>query len=382
MPTDTGLFTGTAICEISIKLDQPLLVNPQLLSGNLYRSSPHIPGNVLKAAIAELALLTGCNWSDYTDILSELVITHAQPNGSKVVPFSAVYDESTGSAKDWFSTSRSETAMIFQADMKEAALSYLEDLFGVQRPEYLTRTRTAIQENTNRAKEHQLFNYQSVNPVNLTWISTIRVPESFDQGQREKASQLVSFLASGLVQIGKLRADLRAEIDTPAKGNAELSEILINGTKYPAYRVRLNSSAWLLGISELERLENGETLKAVYQGIFQSILPDQLIDWNKFDFLAQHEWSGGRRAYRYKQMNDGGYHPYLLTKPGSVFVFPLAQGTSKKDELQSAFGALLHTGLPAASPLANWQNCPFLPQNGYGQITIGDWDRKTVTCNG
>lgn len=388
MPVKNDLFDGIYVLEINITLDHSLLVDPQLLSGNLYRSSPHIPGGTLKAAIAEMAQASGCNWSDYSDILSDLVITHAQPNESThaqpnesgVVPFSAVYDEDADCIGDWFTTDIGPQSLTFQSDLKPNIREHLKQLFNVTQPEYLTRTRTAITENTNRAKEHQLFNYQSVNPAQIVWKSTIRIPEGFSDNERSKASQLVSFLKSGLVQIGKLRADLRAEIRSAKSDPAEVSRVMLGDEERAAYRIKLVSPAWLLGISELGDLENGTPLRDVYLEIFKKLLPGKEINWDNFDFLAQHQWSGGRRAYRYKQLDDEGYHPYLLTQPGSVFVFPLEPNSNEEERinLESAFSSLLHTGLPQANPDADWQNCPFLPQNGFGQITVNDRDREAV----
>lgn len=391
--TGPALQAGTMVgCRF--ELAQPLLIDPTLLSGNLQRSSVDIPGGALKAAIAEFGRRADpANFDkEFGDVLSRLVIRHAQavPAGSrfrrKTFPYTLVAMAGTDGSQhfaDAFDPEAGEP--IFEVNFKrqhEEILSGYYEAFSFA-PVLVTRTRTAIERHKFTADPHRLFNYQSVSPRGIEWITEFVIPDDFDQNDLARAGQLLAFLRSGFIQIGKLRSEIVNVAFAAGTASRAAKHCGVDGGASPAtWRMKIDAPAYLLGIDALQKLQGGADLRDVYRERLREIIAGVnpraagAVDWTRLDFLAQHAWSGGRRAVRYKQQDDDGYYPYLLTQPGSVFLLieKADIGESDRDALREALSRLAAFGLPAARIGATWEICPFVPQNGYGEVTVDDAD--------
>jgi hypothetical protein len=78
--------------------------------------------------------------------------------------------------------------------------------------------------------------------------------------------------------------------------------------------------------------------------------------------------AGGYLGTRRRAFGSGTYFPFVLTNEGSVFTLEI----SSEDARQALLHAL-RFGLPVppfgARPLT-WRNCPYVPENGYGEIDL------------
>lgn len=81
------------------------------------------------------------------------------------------------------------------------------------------------------------------------------------------------------------------------------------------------------------------------------------------DHFVQRELVGGYPVYR----NNAGYQPYSLVQAGSCF---LVEATPALDDLRK-------NGLPVYRETngqlveeTDWQKCVYLPQNGFGEISV------------
>jgi hypothetical protein len=102
-------------------------------------------------------------------------------------------------------------------------------------------------------------------------------------------------------------------------------------------------------------------------------------------FFATQTLAGGH--YLWKRFQDRRttsgepqpYQPYLLTNAGSVFVLkPVA---NREQTAQEHIKQWFNTGLPIADNLLEryalsaevqnqWQQCPYISQNGYGEVAV------------
>lgn len=387
--SDSVVANSTTVCRF--RLAQPLLVDPELLSGNLLRSSIDIPGAALKAALAEAGQTAHSGGKDAFDqefgaVLSQIVVRHAlaaRPHSWKrrsSFPFSlaaAVTEDGREVFVDGFADGVNE--LWFAVNFKEHHRSALRAYYPVFdfEPALLTRTRTAIREGEFTAEPHRLFNHQAVSPQDVEWHTEFVIPERFTDEDRAKAGRLLALFASGAVQIGKLRADI-VDVRLDRDCANRIAEPADPRAAVKSWRMKVDTPAWILGMNEVDELHRGADLRTVYRQRMQALLgpAHAAIDWEQFSFFAQHEWSGGRRAVRYKQQDDGGYYPYLLTRPGSVFRFVERDdpGEPDRDALAGAMSGFAARGLPTARHDANWRNCPFVPENGYGEVTIDGAD--------
>lgn len=104
----------------------------------------------------------------------------------------------------------------------------------------------------------------------------------------------------------------------------------------------------------------GDGAFASFQAFWKKHLPNSVLTACK----ARQRLVGGYHALRFRIM-PGQYRPWVLTEPGSVFEFDLAA------QDVAEMNRLLRRGLNRTSlggTVLNWQNCPFVAENGYGEL--------------
>jgi len=107
------------------------------------------------------------------------------------------------------------------------------------------------------------------------------------------------------------------------------------------------------------------------------------------DYFAHQNFQGGYLYHRYfgaseREQNPDHYYPYYLTGAGSVFRLRVADENAARLCLQR----WEHIGLDLPAWVLQvygqygrdlWQNCPFVPENGYGEIAVNlnwHWDKQ------
>ncbi|MFQ5633342.1 MAG: hypothetical protein ACE5I1_31640, partial [bacterium] len=99
------------------------------------------------------------------------------------------------------------------------------------------------------------------------------------------------------------------------------------------------------------------------------------------DFFARQKMVGGYLSRRYAAGDT--YYPYILTEAGSVFVLEIEEAYKAKTILTE----IRKYGLPLPDEIlgtlkdknASWAQCPFVPENGFGEIQINlnwHWQKK------
>ena len=358
--------------SICMAFSDPLLVEPRLASGNVQESADYISGAVLKAAIAEYGALAMPGFQqEFGKALSDMVIRFARPAGkddcsrSRTPPFSLV--KSGNDFADFFSL-QEEKPLTFEVDFKPPDQSAIRKAYGLGNITRVSRTRTAIELGKQHASDSQLFNYRMAGVEGTCWIAQILLPPDMAEEDKIKARQLIAFLASGLIQIGKTRSDLK-------EATFEILPRPAATSKNRKWRITLQTPACLFDAACVKALAEGSiSIRDAYVDWFRKTLGSELssaINWDGFDFLAQHSLFGGHRAAYTRKKRGEDYYPFLLTKAGSVFVLPEDSENGSDDLRQWMEGAAL-SGLPAFEP--DWQENPFVPQNGYGEVCIDHQD--------
>lgn len=385
---------------LRLSFSDPLLVEPKLGSGNVQESAASISGAVLKAAIAEFGRLADPQFdTHFGDVLSGMTFRFAHPQTEgeatpsrpRAVPFSLVRTggDGPGFADYFHSGTGADVPLAFEINFKQKDRKAVAVEYRWHETLTVSRTRTAIEYGTNHARDQQLFNYRMTGVAKTVWITEIILPDAIltKPESLKKAGQLIAFLQSGMIQIGKTRSDVSAEAVEPAQeGTAAETK---NGRRI--WRLALQTPASILTLDDVKNLRSGTDLKAVYTNRLRSLLAksasrhgkvhdvNTAFDWDVFDFLAQHEFSGGHRAVRNRRAGNESYYPFVLTKAGSVFVLsePAGADTKTKDAnnlLMKSMGCL---GLPCED--GSWRSNPFVPENGYGELRIDNEDAKRAS---
>ncbi len=350
--------------DLVLTFEHPFLVDPEL-AGNVYTGNDEIPGAVLKGVVARLLTEAGLMTKERGKLLSQTVFGFAKPLSDtgrpSALPQSLV--EQSGDFPDRFETGADPQAgpAIHVSDLK----SLPTDKNLKPAPNYHQRTRTAIGAD-GLAQDNQLFTYMLVSPIEqstnnpVTWHVRL-VPDA--KADMTQFSKLVEFITTyGFPTVGKTAVPALAKIESVAgfeKPQDQNPDVI---------RLTLQTPAWLIKESSLQ---SAGDLKEAYQAYFQSVLGK---DTELVNFASDEFWRGGIAAVRRAAGGENTYFPYLLTRPGSVFEL---RGVCQ-DKLED----IIRRGLPPWDSNANWKSCPFVRENGYGEVKAEVVTRPNVTENG
>ena len=223
---------------------------------------------------------------------------------------------------------------------------------------------TAIE--NNKAKESQLFAYEKINPEGFEWLGKADLSKITDENKRRAVEQqLRSVFEQNLFGLGKTKAECKVEM---------LEETLIsdkqNSNRNPLdnkFIITLQTPFLLCNPKDLNELSGRDELFEKYKETWSQISDGSL---ELRHFFAGQSLAGGEYLYKRFQSNNP-YNPFLLTDAGSVFIFNITDEIKAKKKIED----WLKQGLPlpdwAVKLYGNdWQTCPFLPENGFGEIVV------------
>ena len=119
-------------------------------------------------------------------------------------------------------------------------------------------------------------------------------------------------------------------------------------------------------------------LDAFYEAAWREISGGQL---QLVRFFARQRLLGGNYLWKRFRPREA-YSPYLLTVAGSVFVL---KATGTVEDARKKVADWLEKGLPVPKSCVGgesaWKTCPFVPENGWGEIAVdlSDHREKDVT---
>jgi hypothetical protein len=392
---------------------------------NYLESQYVIPGAVIKGALARFlnelcgntVLTAGIDGSNaavhqhfekLAEYFSALQISHAFPCSANpapattpravTVPFSTVRT----SENKFFDVAQAAKP---QPDQQGRAPEFMIDWkdpealnkdFGWAECEIINKTRTAIDPQTRRAHEEKLYTFQYLTPYvagppsnkqnvgrpKVKWIARVRFPELKTE-QQQLLDEFCLAIKSGWQFLGKRGARFTCEVvpgHLPAKINSHAQGLLVDGLAV----VALQTDALLFDGRTLAEKRDQIDLFEIYCHYWQQATK-QSCELERF-FARQKLW-GGYLAQRYKL--GPNYYPFVLTEAGSVFVLRAKDAGRAKTCLRE----LKENGLPlpeeisqqiAAAGKAPWQACPFVRENGFGEINLNlewHWNNSFPAAN-
>jgi len=386
--------------DLIIRPESPFCISEHHKAGNnLFNSSKVIPGGVTKGTLATLwtTLLDKENAivdkdfdserQELGDYFDKIRISHAFPGYQQIRPIQQPL--SLVKADDFYDVALCEGAGLingeapaFAVDWKGKDYGKADEMFGKPDVKRELRVRTQIDYEKRRSADEQLFAYEMFVPTDdIAWYARLDLSEVPDKKRPNVVKQLHSLMAQGLVGLSKTKAYAQVELLPP-------NSIL----PCQASNLEIRDGVWILTLQTpallcppdlLMATDNisPNTLHQAYATVFEEISENSL---ELVRFFATQSLAGGFYLWKRFQTTQP-YQPYLLTKEGSVFVLQPKLETAAKKFIEK----WSKTGLPVPNWVIekyrradkegnHWSNCPYIPQNGYGEIAVNlsiHWDR-------
>ena len=256
----------------------------------------------------------------------------------------------------------------YRLEGKKARKKVREDYGWPAKLKWELRVRTGIDSALRKAEDKQLFAWRMLAPYGFQWIARVETAR-ISEAARRQLEQLLRFWVEPL---GKTKA--LAEV-TPTAAAPEAA-----GS--PPYVLTLQTPAIL--IDPGRRLAPGgnigsareEDLEGEFQEVWGELSNGSL---RMVRYFQRCSLAGGQYFQRRFVGTEARYKPYLLSSEGSTFLLEPAAG--KENEARACLDGWLRTGLPLSrsvrrfygipdDPKVQWRRCPYLPENGYGEITV------------
>lgn len=381
-PPKMGELNAESI-DLVIVPQSPFCFAKHRREDNLFVSGTEIPGGAIKGCVAEMLNRMGAlppgpgkPLPKLAAHFDALVFAHAFPGiaGSRrrpvTVPLSVVK-----AGEGWHDLALLGAPGLVEGQAPAFAVDWKGDAditkaFGwPAAPARELRVRTAINRRALRAEDEMLFAQERVIPDGYEWLARVSF-RGVPQAERESvARELGEVLAQGLLSLGKTKA--RAGVDMLPAGKVTSACPTIsppNGT----WVLTLQTPA-LLGWPDDFPPEDPRH-GAVYAEVWR-LISDETLRLKHF-YARQFMAGGGYLRHRFQKHRP--YNPWLLTSAGSVFVLEAvgdpAAGPAMIFEWE-------RTGLPlpkwartawglSGDPARDWRLCPYLPENGYGEIAV------------
>ena len=231
-------------------------------------------------------------------------------------------------------------------------------------PDRVFRLRTAIDENHRAAKKDRLFGISYCRTDEHIWRATITLPEK-NAAKILKALKII--MANGLAGIGRGGAYAKVRVRKGKEND------LIAGTPGKVV-LTLQTEALLRRPIENHGGDVTELYREAFRGLGISGTGYEL----KAIFINE-ELRGGEFVAR--RLGNAVYRPWLLTLPGSVFVFHRTNNAPGED--LDVLNSFLRDGIPPPIKTLDfydlqpgddlYKTCPYSTDNGYGAV------RETTT---
>jgi hypothetical protein len=368
--------------RLGLRFDVPICVNSKSRRGNVFISGEVIPGNTILGALAQTLLhkhqvnqLSAINGSKLASHFNKLRCTHAlpaKPDGGRPIPLpQSLVSISEGlgqlAIKDAFLHNKPpemDTAPAFQTDWKGQAFDIATEKQGWFKPQRYLRVRTAMQD--GKAEDSSLFAYECIHS-DAVWLCDLDLTAVPAPDRVAVAKEIEDIMGFGLAPIGK--TDARAKVQVFAERKTVWAANLEAIKPNAIVNLVLNTDAVLFATKEIADKAEVDLVK-IYRQAFEALDKENAIELSHF-FATQRLTGGNYLFKRYLQNKTKTYQPLVLTEAGSVFVFKI-KDAAKAEALLSQWCS---QGLPLTPMVienhgASWSEHPYIPQNGYGEVTV------------
>lgn len=378
---------------LKIQPEYPFCLSKTSVADNLFESTDIIPGSVLIGSIMTTWNCLTANQSgtasdisdnsrqELKDNFNALRITHAFPSDEShkrpvVYPKSLV---KIFQDDNFYDVASCEKPCLIKGKVPAFSIDWKDDsdvakAFGWTPVPRELRIRTGIDPDRLRSAENELFSFEQVIPDKHSWYAELDLGSIEETQQEIVLSQLRSLLSQGMIGLGKTK--------TPATVEFILSPAQITPTRSFDPKP-VNTNQWIITLQSDTLLGSPETmdetsgvdaLRKMYETAWQELSDNKL---HLIRYFASQRLTGG--IWRRKTMQKGHlYRPWLLTEAGSVFVLEAGGNIS---DARLVIEKWLQHGLPlkravleyyrlGSDPSTFWQSCPYIPENGFGEITV------------
>ncbi len=390
---------------IVLTLHDPLCVGERRVAPNIYESGATIPGGVIKGALANLIAIgaghgAGQPLSSIADKLpaslqalakhfSALRVLHGIPQspesaGSRIrrPPHSIVSAAHEGKTQLFdlaLSPSPAAACLIdmqaptYEPDRKPSVATQVDALTGWSEPPLELRVRTQIDPQHRAAMATRLFGVSYRRTDEHVWRGAIDVTAIPASDRPAVLQGLRAALENGLPGIGRGGAFASVsfvEDDSPSLRSADVMHedgriVLVLQT--PALLRRPTPGA------------SGDVSRD-YAAAFDEIGGPEL----RLEGIFVRERLAGAEFMANRLPEKLGYTPFLLTEPGSTFVFRATDRSAGlalasrwlRAGLRPPPKTLAFYGMDSSDPEL-WRYLPFLPENGFGEV----WSRGPISEN-
>jgi len=396
----------TATLPLCVTFEEPVCFPAAQPVANLFESTDEIPGGALKGALATtLNLLAGrvpgapvgeeCarqlhRWKDLAVNLAAIRFTNAFPATAPEdgpaprrpvrPPLSLVKWKDADGKTRLSDAAHAAGPFLLAGRAPEFAADWKEESdvlhgFGWACLKRELRVHTAIDPDTGAVKDGVLFALEMLRPEAVTWRGLALLHGVPEDRRAAVAAQLRDLLTTiGLRRVGKTDAHAKVSIPENDPGNAVVSGS--SASQEGLFVLTLQSDVLLGDPATLPPGAGARDLRSFYETAWHGLSGGRL---RLVRFFARQRLLGGR--YLWKRFRPGKpYAPWLLTTAGSVFV---VHAPGDAEQAQAMIGEWLKKGLPVPNGLGGgepkWKTCPFVPENGWGEIALDlsvhrDWN--------
>lgn len=352
-PNQTEQMTWT------FTLDRPYLVDAERPSANVYEGRRDIPGAAIKGLFAQHLSNLGRMDDEMSDGLSRLIIGFASPSGLLIpFPLSIFSDKETGKLFDLAAADveindsvELQRAVDWKpSEQRTANVNALFECMGRSKSSelpqgYESRVHVEIDKSAGTVVPHKLYTSIALEAPEKGFS----VPLDFANVVPETRSRILDALRAKMSGLGRTDAVLETtglQAGMSANDDAVSAGRIVLLLKTPALMVDPEPTDWP---------------QDAYAEFWCSKLPNSRL----LSHFSRERLAGGYQAMRFGV--QGEYRPFVLTEPGSVFVLDLHEGDLGALKALLRFGVCIDNW---AGAVPTWQNCPFVPENGYGRLSI------------
>lgn len=377
---------GSDRLDLVLEFDRAICFATRQPIGNLFTSADIVPGAAVKAAVLRAIKDHGLAVPTLVAHIDTLRFEHAVPvkagqsHRPGVLPLSLAATAGDGDSVRLSDVALTGPCLIgneapaFAIDWKGKHHEAADALRQWQAPLRKLRSRHRHDAGARRAADGEFFAYERVTKEGFLWHSSLDVGAMEPVTRRSVVAELATVLAHGLTHLGKTKARARGALHPvlPPPPEFESRTTPRDGV----WVVVLNSPALLCDPSLLHGANSAADLRRAYATAWSEISGQTVV---LKEYLTTQSLAGGEFLWKRFRPNSP-YEPYLLTDAGSVFVLAPAAGgappvsTWLRDGLPLPAWAVTRYG-------AAWNQCPYLPQNGYGAVSVNmplHWNRRPV----
>lgn len=269
----------------------------------------------------------------------------------------------------------------FVHDWKGDDFARANALFGLSEPPRALRLRTAMDPRLRAGAPEQLFANELVLPDQHLWVGEIDLAEVAADQREGVLNDLQAFTQGLIGGIGKTHAVAQmALMGVPAEAATAAAEESLAPLD-DRYIVTLQTPALLCSNLDLLGAGSGqEQLERAYRRAFAELSGGGL---DLVRYFARQRLAGGAFLLQ-RFAGNGTYLPWLLTEAGSVFVL---RATDRRADVAKTLRGWLEQGLSLPKSVLDhhelrrapgetgrdaslWAQCPYIRQNGYGEVAI------------